>query len=602
MISSNASWCSSSEIHSSAKYSTSLPQTTCNFSRQWQQVPRGTRSQLLAWFVLPHHSLPLTTQPWDSGPGRLAVRTPRLAQKPSRCRQPLPHRGSLRLWQKQNRCVPPSPPPPPSPPSRHEARSLPQHAPPGAPLHIPPPPSTPPTNSSPPPISPSAPPSTAPGPPNTLRQHPLRPPHHSANTDTPRPRRAPGSRRHAARPPARPPRRAGSPLFSRCRSRICVFSWDRSTCGRSRDGSARSAAAPWPCWDTAVGPAASPPARRPARRPPSPSRPTPRPPLSWRPRAGAGRRTGRWATRRRCRAPSAAPAASSRPSGSSRWCRSWRAPRRAALLTSAAAEAPYPAAQLRAGGARPSPPPGAGRREPAGRGRREPARAYARPSPLPAAALAPPVRRRGQRSSAARGAAWRSAGASAAPAPRPAGGAGRGGAGQAARRFPEAAGPWLTAPCPGEHREPSCSSVALGGFAGRGGHPLPSPPPPGKPRWCAPGWRPRPLGARSPAAARRCAFSPSQSSNAQKGSCSVTGLSRGKPRWEASGWNDRCSVRRGLFAGGHGSLTRGASGYLLKYSLKQPAINSGLRSVELSSYLIFLFVPFNSKHPLLKLK
>lgn len=50
------------------------------------------------------------------------------------------------------------------------------------------------------------------------------------------------------------------------------------------------------------------------------------------------------------------------------------------------------------------------------------------------------------------------------------------------------------------------------------------------------------------------------------------------------------------------TLDPGRPAYLFKYSLKQCAINSGPRSVELSSYLIFLFVPFNSKHPLLELK
>lgn len=96
-------------------------------------------------------------------------------------------------------------------------------------------------------------------------------------------------------PPAQPhhPHTLRSPRFSCCRSRICVFSWDRSRCGRSRDGSGRSAAAPGPCGDTPVGPAAPPLAGPPARRPLSPSRSPPRPPPSWRPHAGAGRRTGR---------------------------------------------------------------------------------------------------------------------------------------------------------------------------------------------------------------------------------------------------------------------------------------------------------------------
>lgn len=75
-----------------------------------------------------------------------------------------------------------------------------------------------------------------------------------------------------------------------------------------------------------------------------------------------------------------------------------------------------------------------------------------------------------------------------------------------------------------------------------------------------------------------------------------------KPVWKGSGSNRRCSVWGRLFAEGHLALTPGGPGNLFKYSLKQCVINSGLRSVELSSYLTFLFVPFNSKHPPLKLK
>lgn len=418
MMSSSASWCSSSETHSSAEHSTSRPRSAAAAGAPGYPL---AGYQLRAGPALPHRSPPLAP-PWGCPDP--------LGRGDSLTRDPPGHPAILPQPTQPHLCSPRQDPP---------AGTTGRASPPGQPPHL----------------SGWAHSPTAQHPPGPLGTSPtrIRPvPQHR-----PRPR---------------------SPLFSCCRSRICVFSCASTTCGRSRDGSGGSAAGPGPCrGDTGVGPAASGLPRH-GGRSGRPARALPR--RGGRPgRAhlvGAARarlphgghapvQHGRLVDERLGRRVVLLQPLQQRPrvrqdliDGAAHGGRRCSPPRRAHVPRGPAAAVP---SRARSGPA-------------AGRGR---TRTRGAGTPLPPAATAPPARRRGP-ARACRSARGSPGGAR---APRPGQGAGLTDRGRA-----QGAGPGLSPLSPGEARSPElrCFWGVRGCFGPRGhralpAHGVPKPPAPG---------------------------------------------------------------------------------------------------------------------------